>query len=376
MTKIHWLGAGMSSIPGIRRLASNKIEICVWNRTFDKAQKSINHVNLPTATAKIFNLDNLEREINNGDIVVSQLSANMHIDIAKLCLQKNAHFATTSYLSQDIRNLNNHVLAKKLIFINEIGLDPGIDHLFTHLLVEDLNKENFSDISVSYKSYCGGIPAEDNNFKYKFSWSPVGVLKALNNTAEFIQNFKEKKISKPYEHISNYKINNEIFEAYPNRNSLPYINEYLFPKAWKIKEFVRGTLRLNGWSNAWKEIFLMLNSNDGDIEKKITNKSNELWSKYKYLKNEEDRVVLWVNLEAEKNNNLIWSKTFQLDEKGSGENTAMAKLVSITLSAVIDLILQGKIKEGVQSAPSNRELIKYIFKVLSENSMTINNSNY
>ena len=376
MTKIHWLGAGMSSIPGIRRLASNKIEICVWNRTFDKAQKSINHVNLPTATAKIFNLDNLEREINNGDIVVSQLSANMHIDIAKLCLQKNAHFATTSYLSKDIRNLNNHVLAKKLIFINEIGLDPGIDHLFTHLLVEDLNKENFSDISVSYKSYCGGIPAEDNNFKYKFSWSPVGVLKALNNTAEFIQNFKEKKISKPYEHISNYKINNEIFEAYPNRNSLPYINEYLFPKAWKIKEFVRGTLRLNGWSNAWKEIFLMLNSNDGDIEKKITNKSNELWSKYKYLKNEEDRVVLWVNLEAEKNNNLIWSKTFQLDEKGSGENTAMAKLVSITLSAVIDLILQGKIKEGVQSAPSNRELIKYIFKVLSENSMTINNSNY
>tara|TARA_Y100000590_G_scaffold125805_1_gene143855 strand:+ start:11084 stop:12205 length:1122 start_codon:yes stop_codon:yes gene_type:complete len=373
MTKIHWLGAGMSSIPGIRRLASNKIEICVWNRTFDKAQKSIDHVNLPTATAKIFNLDNLEREINNDDIVVSQLSANMHIDIARLCLKKNAHFATTSYLSEDMKNLNNHVLSKKLIFINEIGLDPGIDHLFTHLLVEDLNKENFSDISVSYKSYCGGIPAEDNDFKYKFSWSPVGVLKALNNTAEFIQNFKEKKISKPYEHISNYKINNEIFEAYPNRNSLPYINEYLFPKEWQIKEFVRGTLRLNGWSNAWNEIFIMLNSNDGDIEKKITNKSDELWSKYKYLKNEEDRVVLWVNLEAEKNNNIIWSKTFQLDEKGSGENTAMAKLVSITLSAVLDLILQRKIKEGVQSAPSNRELIKYIFRVLSENSITINN---
>ena len=182
MKNIHWLGAGLSSIPGIRRIASKKHNITVWNRTLKKAENSINHVNLPTAKAKKLDFSLLENEIKDKDIIVSQLSANMHPDVAKLCLKNNAHFVTTSYLSQDLKDLDNEVRSKKLIFINEVGLDPGIDHLFTHLLVDDLNQQQLSDISVSYKSYCGGIPAEPNSFKYKFSWSPVGVLKALNKS--------------------------------------------------------------------------------------------------------------------------------------------------------------------------------------------------
>tara|TARA_B100001123_G_C15329122_1_gene1030632 strand:+ start:3124 stop:4248 length:1125 start_codon:yes stop_codon:yes gene_type:complete len=372
MTHIHWLGAGLSSIPGIRRLASKKNSITVWNRTLEKAEKSINHVNLETAKAKKLDFALLEKEVQEGDIIVSQLSANMHSEVAKLCLKKNTHFATTSYLSNEIKNLNNEAKSKGLVFINEIGLDPGIDHFFTHLLVNDLNNQNLSNINVSYKSYCGGVPAEANDFKYKFSWSPVGVIKALNNTAIFVQDFNEKKISKPYENISNYEIFNEMFEAYPNRNSIPYIKEYLFPESWKIKEFVRGTLRLNGWSNAWNEIFLMLNTSSNNLEKKIVEKGNELWAKYKYQQNEKDRVVLWVNLEAEKEGKIIWSGTYHLDEKGSGENTAMAKLVSITLSSVLDLMIENRLKPGVQAAPHSKDIINYIFKVLSDYSIKIN----
>ena len=115
-------------------------------------------------------------------------------------------------------------------------------------------------MSVSYHSYCGGIPALANDFKYKFSWSPVGVIKALNSEAKFIENFVENSKT-PYKYIKNYSINNETFEAYPNRNSLPYIKEYLFPSSWKIKEFVRGTLRLNGWTKAWENIFKILEVN-------------------------------------------------------------------------------------------------------------------
>ena len=140
MTNIHWLGAGLSSIPGIRRLASNKRNITVWNRTLEKAQNSINHVNLNSAKAKELDFQLLESEINKGDIIVSQLSANMHFDVAKLCLKTNSHFATTSYLSEDLKKLNNEAKSKNLIFINEIGLDPGIDHFFSHLLVDDLNQ--------------------------------------------------------------------------------------------------------------------------------------------------------------------------------------------------------------------------------------------
>ena len=371
MKTIHWLGAGLSSIPGIRRLASRDIPLVVWNRTLSKAQNSINHINSSNIRAKKLDLLELEKSVNKGDIVISQLPANMHFDIAKFCLQKKCHFATTSYTSSEIKELSEEVKKNKLIFINEVGLDPGIDHFFSHLLIQKLKEQNLNDISVTYQSYCGGIPAVPNKFKYKFSWSPVGVIKALNNKAKFVENFIETTVI-PYKHVESFSINNESFEAYPNRDSLPYINEYMFSPKWKIKKFVRGTLRLNGWIEAWKEIFEILEKKTNDLEKKIQEKSDELWNLYKYNQNEEDRVVLWVNLKAEKNNKKIWSGTYHLDERGSGENTAMAKLVSITLSAAIDLMLENKISPGVQAAPADKKIIEYFFKILSDHSIKIN----
>ena len=371
MKNIHWLGSGLSSIPGIRRLASNNYNLTVWNRTLSKAEKSIDHVKTDNVAAKTFNINEIADKVEQGDIIVSQLTASMHLDIAKICLEKKCHFVTTSYLSSDIKNLNEQAVAQNLIFINEVGLDPGIDHFFSHLLVQELKSLNLNNLSVSYKSYCGGIPAIPNDFKYKFSWSPVGVIKALNSPAKFIQHFEEKLVSQPYKEVKNYLINNENFEAYPNRDSLPYIEEYLFSPEWKIKEFVRGTLRLNGWTLAWKEIFNMLEKQDANIEEQIQQKSDELWNSYRYDKDEEDRVVLWVNLEAEQQDKKVFSSTYQLDEKGSGENTAMAKLVSITLSAAVDLMLQNKLQPGVQAAPSNKHIIDYFFKILSDYSIKI-----
>ena len=371
MKNIHWLGSGLSSIPGIRRLASNNYNLTVWNRTLSKAEKSIDHVKTDNVAAKTFNINEIADKVEQGDIIVSQLTASMHLDIAKICLEKKCHFVTTSYLAPDIKNLNEEAVAQNLIFINEVGLDPGIDHFFSHLLVQELKSLNLNDLSVSYKSYCGGIPAVPNDFKYKFSWSPVGVIKALNTPAKFIQHFEEKLVSQPYKEVKNYLINNENFEAYPNRDSLPYIEEYLFSPEWKIKEFVRGTLRLNGWTLAWKEIFNMLEKQDANIEEQIQQKSDELWNSYRYDKDEEDRVVLWVNLKAEQQDKKVFSSTYQLDEKGSGENTAMAKLVSITLSAAVDLMLQNKLQPGVQAAPSNKHIIDYFFKILSDYSIKI-----
>ncbi len=371
MKNIHWLGSGLSSIPGIRRLASNNYNLTVWNRTLSKAQKSIDHVKTDKVSAKTFNINEIEEKVEQGDIIVSQLTASMHLDIAKICLEKKCHFVTTSYLAPDIKKLNEQAVAQNLTFINEVGLDPGIDHFFSHLLVQELKSLNLNNLSVSYKSYCGGIPAVPNDFKYKFSWSPVGVIRALNSPAKFTQNFEEKLVPQPYKEVKNHLINSESFEAYPNRDSLPYIEEYLFSPEWKIKEFVRGTLRLNGWTLAWREIFNMLEKQDANIEEQIQQKSDELWKNYRYDKNEEDRVVLWVNLEAEQQDKKVFSSTYQLDEKGSGENTAMAKLVSITLSAAVDLMLQNKIQPGVQAAPSSKHIIDYFFKVLSDYSIKI-----
>ena len=374
MKHVHWIGTGLSSIPGIRRLAKNLDNFTIWNRTLKKAQKTINHIDKHNVKAKEFDIDNIFKETNPGDIVISQLPATRHLEIAKLCLKNKCHFASTSYLNPEIFALDSEVKKENLVFINEIGLDPGIDHFFSHLLVRDLKKIASSNTEVIYESYCGGFPAIPNDFRYKFSWSPAGVIKALNNDAKFITNGEVKTVT-PYKSISSYKINNENYESYPNRDSTPYINEYNFDQNWKVEEFVRGTLRLDGWKQAWQDIFSMLENQTQTIEDDINKKSEELLIHNRYQPNEEDRVVLSVKLKGFENNNKIFNNSYFLDERGSGENTAMGKLVSITLSAAIDLMLNEKISSGVKTAPNDYENIMYFFKILKENNINIQHKN-
>ena len=374
MKQVHWIGTGLSSLPGIRRLAVNLENLTIWNRTLEKAENSISHVNKSNVKAKQFDIDLIFKEVNPGDIVISQLPATRHPEIAKLCLKHKCHFASTSYLNPEIFALDKDVKQQDLVFINEIGLDPGIDHFFSHLLVQDLKKLTSNNIEVVYESYCGGLPAVPNDFRYKFSWSPAGVIKALNNDAKFITKGEAKTVT-PYKSISTYSINNENFEAYPNRDSTPYINEYKFNQNWKVMEFVRGTLRLDGWKDAWKDIFSMLENQKETIEDDINKKSEELLIENKYQPDEQDRVVLSVKLKAFENNREIFNSSYFLDEKGSGENTAMGKLVSITLSAAIDLMMEDKISPGVKTAPHDNENIMYFFKILKENNINIQQKN-
>ena len=140
MKHVHWIGTGLSSLPGIRRLAENLENLTIWNRTLEKAENSINHVNKSNVKAKQFDIDLIFKEVNPGDIVISQLPATRHPEIAKLCLKHKCHFASTSYLNPEIFALDKDVKQQDLVFINEIGLDPGIDHFFSHLLVQDLKK--------------------------------------------------------------------------------------------------------------------------------------------------------------------------------------------------------------------------------------------
>ena len=373
MQHIHWLGTGLSSIPGIRRLAQNYDYLTIWNRTIEKAEQSINHVSKQNVVAKQFNIDSLSQTLKAGDIVVSQLPANQHVDIAKLCLTKKCHFATSSYISSDMQSLDSDAKKNNLVFVNEVGLDPGIDHFFSHLLVKKLKDMNLSNLDVTYHSYCGGFPAIPNDFRYKFSWSPVGVIKALNNDAKFIRDFIEVTET-PYKNVGKYTVNNEVYEAYPNRDSTPYISEYNFDSKWKTKEFVRGTLRLNGWKNAWSDIFKMLDNKSPELNKQIDILGEELWKKYPYLQDEQDRVVLFVKLLARKDNKEVFNSFYTLDEKGSGENTAMGKLVSITLSCAIDLIVENKMLSGVQAAPHDENLINYFFKIFEDYKIFIKNN--
>jgi saccharopine dehydrogenase-like NADP-dependent oxidoreductase len=120
--------------------------------------------------------------------------------------------------------------------------------------------------TISFISYCGGIPKHPNPFRYKFSWSPLGVLKALRSPSRSIRDHEELNVARPWDAISQYTAPlpaPESFEVYPNRDSLPFMEDYGVDPGWPVKEFVRGTLRLAGWSEAWSEVFREIEKLEG-----------------------------------------------------------------------------------------------------------------
>lgn len=357
---IHWCGTGLSAIPGLQRLIEAGHDVAVWNRSRDKAVAAVGDL---TDRIEAFSTDALSDALHAGDIVVSMLPGDWHVPLAKTCLEKKAHFVSSSYIAPEMRDLDSAARLAGLSFVNEVGLDPGIDHLMAHWLVADyraskaFNPEN----SLSFISYCGGIPKHPNPFRYKFSWSPLGVLKALRSPSVSIKSYSELHVTRPWNAISNYSAPlpvPETFEVYPNRDSLPFMDDYGFAPTWKVKEFVRGTLRLNGWSDAWKALFdeiETLAEPDGDA--RLAEIADELWAANTYEEGEPDRVVLCVGLKAENEGVLVYDKTWVLDATGDLRGTAMARLVSITVSLAVEAIMAHEIAAGVSAAPSDPKLV-------------------
>ena len=360
MSRVHWLGTGLSSIPGLRKLLKKGYETFVWNRTVEKAQNLLGDL---TNNIYKFDFNELEKQTTSGDVLISMLPANYHLDVAKLCLKKNANFVSSSYISEDIRTLNNTVKGKSLVFLNEVGLDPGIDHLMAHELVKQYKE--FSDYNpnniVEFLSFCGGLPKKPNDFCYKFSWSPLGVLKALKSKATSIENFEQVDTLRPWHNVKIHEIpsiNKERFEVYPNRDSLPFINQYEFENNWRVKRFVRGTLRNLGWKSAWKEIFEVIEKiNIESDQEKLEKLSHMLWEKHSYEENEKDRVVLNVSLKASKDNACIFERSFLMDAWGNEYSTAMARLVSIPVALAVESVLNNKIPYGVTAAPKSPQIV-------------------
>jgi len=358
-TSIHWVGAGLSSGPGIVRLAMAGRSLVLWNRTIERAEAVFSGNTIPTTTTiRRFIPAELLLAVRAGDVVVSMLPATMHLELAEMCLARKAHLVTTSYISDGMRQLNDRAAALGLCFVNESGLDPGIDHVFAHLLVQAWKESAaFNPTAALYfNSYCGGVPKGANEFKYKFSWSPAGVLRALTNRARFIEDGREAVIERAWEAVKKLDIRGEEFEVYPNRDSLPYMSEYGFEKTWDVRSFVRGTIRLGGWSKAWEPIFARI---PGASSEEIERMGAELWSKHAYAVNEQDRVVLYVNLTAKKDGKNIFDQTYFIDDSGSGRETSMARLVSWPAAFAVEALVGGRTRPGVSGAPHELSEIKF-----------------
>ncbi len=354
---IHWLGAGLSSAPGIIELAKKSTALIVWNRSLNKAELALKN---DQQDIDIRQLDwhVLSQAVKPGDVLVSMLPATLHLNVAQFCLDKQAHFVSSSYISPEMAQLNAQARDLGLCFVNEVGLDPGIDHLLAHLLVDSYQKspEFLPENQYYFRSYCGGFPKEANDFKYKFSWSPLGVLKALRSKAKWQENGEVQHSNAPWEALSDYHAklsdHSETFQAYPNRDSLPFIKQYNFQEDWDVQEFVRGTLRLNGWSDAWQPLFDEIATLEGDSgEARLLEISQELEQKYLYHENEADRVVMCVELEVRQAGKVVWHQSYHLDSHGNKRGQAMARLVSLPVSLAVESLLNNEIVTGVSAAP-------------------------
>ncbi|MDJ0827482.1 MAG: saccharopine dehydrogenase NADP-binding domain-containing protein [Rhodobacter sp.] len=357
---IHWCGTGLSAIPGLRRLIQTGHDVTVWNRTVEKARNAVGDL---TDHIAAFDPDALAQAMARDDIIVSMLPADWHVPLAEMAIAHGAHFVSSSYISPEMRALDGKAREAGVCLVNEVGLDPGIDHLMAHWLMADYRASTaFSAKNdLSFLSYCGGVPKHTNAFRYKFSWSPLGVLKALRSPSRSIRDFSELAVAHPWDAITSYTAPlpvPETFEVYPNRDSLPFMAEYGFEPGWPVRDFVRGTLRLNGWADAWSGIFAEIETLDGAAgEARLKELSDQLWAENAYDKDEPDRVVLCVALEARDHGRTVYHKTYAMDAWGDARGTAMARLVSTPVALAVEAVLTHDIHPGVTAAPSDPKLV-------------------
>lgn len=357
---IHWCGTGLSSVPGLRRLIEGGKPVVVWNRTVDKARDAVGDL---TTDVRAYSLDALSAALKPGDIAVSMLPADQHVAIARACLAKGASFVSSSYIAPEMRDLDGAFREAGLVSVNEVGLDPGIDHLMAHDLVARYRASKAYDIAnvLSFTSYCGGVPKVSNAFRYKFSWSPLGVLKALRSPSRSLRDFSELRVSRPWDAITTYDAplpQPESFEVYPNRDSLPFLQDYRFDPDWKVRDFVRGTIRLNGWTEAWAPVFQEIETLEGPAgDARLAEMAASFWRDNAYAKGEPDRVILFVSLRAERDGQPVWHETWAMDAWGDTRGTAMARLVSVPVSLAVEAVLAREVPVGVHAAPHDPKLL-------------------
>ena len=268
MRKILIIGAGKSASYLIKyfldKSISERLHITIGDLDLSNAEKwTKNNPDAHALKLDIFEKGSRKKAIERADIVVSMLPARFHIEVARDCLLFGKHMVTASYVSKEMQALNEEAKSKNLVFLNEIGVDPGIDHMSAMQVIDRIRQSGGK--LVLFESFTGGLMAPEcdtNLWNYKFTWNPRNVVLAgQGGAAKFLQEGKFKYI--PYNRLFRRTEFLEVegygrFEAYANRDSLKYKEVYGLKT---VKTLYRGTIRRVGFSRAW-QIFVILGLTD------------------------------------------------------------------------------------------------------------------
>ena len=321
MRHILVIGAGRSATNLIHYLAEKasdqQLEITVADLSIEAANKNILGMAHTRGIALDVNdADQRKSLIQAHDLVISMLPAHMHVDVAKDCLAFGKHMVTASYISPAMEELDQEVRAKNLVFMNECGLDPGIDHMSAMKVIDQIRAQGGK--MLLFESFTGGLiaPESDTNlWHYKFTWNPRNVVLAgQGGAAEFIQEGTYKYI--PYHRLFRRTEFLDIeghgrFEAYANRNSLKYRSIYGLED---ILTLYRGTIRHVGFSKAWN-MFVQLGMTDDSY--RIPNSENLTYKEFvnlflPYSPTDSVALKLRHNLKIDQDD-LMWGKLEELD---------------------------------------------------------------
>jgi saccharopine dehydrogenase-like NADP-dependent oxidoreductase len=321
MRNILIIGAGRSASSLIQYLLNKSVEqnlhITIGDLSLELAQRKTN--NHPNATAIQLDINNETQrhlEIRKADIVISMLPAHMHIEVAKDCITFKKHMVTASYVSDAMQGLDAAAKENGLIFMNEIGLDPGIDHMSAMKVIDEIREKGGK--MILFESFCGGLvaPESDNNlWNYKFTWAPRNVVLAgQGGAAKFIQEGKYKYI--PYNKLfrrTEFLLVEGYgkFEGYANRDSLKYRSVYGLDD---VLTLYRGTIRRVGFSKAWN-MFVQLGMTDDTyvMENSETMSFREFTNSflpYHPTDSVEIKMRLALNIEQD---DIMWDKLLELD---------------------------------------------------------------
>ena len=333
MRKILLIGSGKSASYLLKYLLDkSSIEnlfITVGDLNIETAKRLIgNHKNAEAILLDIFNEASRKNAIKNADIVVSMLPASLHIEIAKDCILYEKNMVTASYVSPEMQALNDEAKAKGLLFMNEIGVDPGIDHM-SAMQVLDRIRDDGGNV-ILFESFTGGLiaPESDNNlWNYKFTWNPRNVVTAgQGGCAKFLQEGTYKYI--PYNRLFRRTEFLDVdgfgrFEVYANRDSLKYQNIYGLNK---VKTLYRGTIRRVGFSRAWN-IFVNLGMTDDSYT--IDDSENMSYRDFvnaflPYSPSDSVELKLRHQLKIDQDD-IVWDKLIELDIFSAKKSVALKK---------------------------------------------------
>jgi len=274
------LGSGMMVEPLIDfliRNPNNKIKVATnMMHTIESIMERKKNSNLSAEEIDVLqNKEKLNLLVKHSDIVVSYLPPILHETIAMVCLKEKKNMITTSYVSDAVYRLDKQVREAGLVFMNEIGLDPGIDHLITHKVINDAKMRG--DKIIHYESWCGALCSPEflnNPLLYKFTWNPRGALLALKNNAKQYKNHQVIQI--PSHELLTKTTNKNFqscfnFEGYYNRDSLAYKELYDLNDAETV---VRGTIRFKGFSFVMQCLKHLNLFEDNKIHERIKNWRN------------------------------------------------------------------------------------------------------